>query len=54
MSVNYQTLKQQLDMMEKSVDFWYDRQENPTVGDDVEHETVREVSSDLRQWMEEA
>ena len=54
MSVNYQTLKQQLDMMEKSLDFWYARLVDPNACDDVEHETARGVINDLRLWMEEA
>ena len=54
MSVNYHTLKHQLNHMEQGINSWYDSKENPSAFDDVDHETTLEVISDLRRWMEEA
>lgn len=54
MSVNYQTLKQELDRMEKSANFQYARLISPDMVNDAIHDTLTDVIYELRQWMEEA
>ena len=54
MSVNYRTLTQKLDLMEKQVKFGMARLVDPRPEDDAHYDAVMEAIEDIRQWMEEA